>query len=175
MIAWILGWDLILEYALGAATVASGWSGYVLSFRQDFGIHLPPRLAGAPGTVFVEYPVGSGHWERLSAQFHKVLGAANIDPFHPRCTRNSSFNLFGFLGILFVTVVLIIGIKESANFNSVIVIVKVAILMVFIGLSTEYVFGHRAEAAANWHPVSSEEHRRVWKPLDGPESPRPRA
>src|ERR1700691_1772728 len=56
LVAWIIGWDLILEYALGAATVASGWSGYVLSFLQDFGIHLSPMLAGAPGTVFVEYP-----------------------------------------------------------------------------------------------------------------------
>src|SRR5215471_2110590 len=44
LIAWIIGWDLILEYAFGAATVASGWSGYVLSFLQDFGIRIPPRL-----------------------------------------------------------------------------------------------------------------------------------
>src|SRR5512142_3571398 len=53
LIAWIIGWDLILEYAFGAATVASGWSGYVLSFLQDFGIRLSPKLAGAPGTPFV--------------------------------------------------------------------------------------------------------------------------
>src|SRR6202171_3251330 len=71
LIAWIIGWDLILEYALGAATVASGWSGYVLSFLQDFGVHLSPMLAGAPGTVFVEYPAGTGHWERLTAQLQK--------------------------------------------------------------------------------------------------------
>src|SRR5512132_3978980 len=51
--AWVIGWDLILEYAFGAATVASGWSGYVLSFLQDFGIRLSPALAGAPGTKFV--------------------------------------------------------------------------------------------------------------------------
>src|SRR5947199_5936941 len=44
LVAWIIGWDLVLEYALGAATVASGWSGYVLSFLQDFGILLPPKL-----------------------------------------------------------------------------------------------------------------------------------
>src|SRR6204780_5078725 len=44
--AWIIGWDLILEYGFGAATVASGWSGYVISFLQDFGIHIPPSLAG---------------------------------------------------------------------------------------------------------------------------------
>jgi APA family basic amino acid/polyamine antiporter len=45
LFAWIIGWDLILEYAFGAATVASGWSGYVLSFLQDFGIRIPPQLA----------------------------------------------------------------------------------------------------------------------------------
>ncbi len=56
LVAWIIGWDLILEYALGAATVASGWSGYVLSFLQDFGIHLSPGSPVHPGTVFVEYP-----------------------------------------------------------------------------------------------------------------------
>ena len=101
------------------------------------------RLCGISG--------GFGSLGGLSAQFHKVLGAANIDP-STLLHQNSSFNLFGFLGILFVTVVLIIGIKESANFNSVIVIVKVAVLLVFIGLGANYIFGHRAEATANWTP-----------------------
>src|SRR5277367_1010962 len=55
LFAWIIGWDLILEYAFGAATVASGWSGYVVSFLQDFGIHIPPAFAGTPGTEFVLY------------------------------------------------------------------------------------------------------------------------
>src|SRR5246127_50520 len=76
-VAWIIGWDLILEYALGAATVASGWSGYVLSLLGDFGIRLSPKLAGAPGTTFVLY---NGHWERLTAQFQKVLALKHIDP-----------------------------------------------------------------------------------------------
>jgi APA family basic amino acid/polyamine antiporter len=49
--AWIIGWDLILEYALGAATVAVGWSGYVVSFLQDFGIQFPAALSAAPGTL----------------------------------------------------------------------------------------------------------------------------
>jgi APA family basic amino acid/polyamine antiporter len=147
-IAWIIGWDLILEYALGAATVASGWSGYVLSLLQDFGITLPPKWAGAPGTVFVLY---HGHWERFTAQFQKGLALANVDPATlPHQT--SSFNLFGFLGILMVTAILVIGIKESANFNSFIVIVKVAVLLVFIGLGVQYILGHRAEANTNWTP-----------------------
>ena len=80
-IGWIIGWDLILEYGRwGLATVASGWSGYVLSFLQDFGILLPPKLAGAPGTAFVLY---QGHWERLTAQFQKALAAANVDAVGP--------------------------------------------------------------------------------------------
>jgi basic amino acid/polyamine antiporter, APA family len=144
----MIGWDLILEYALGAATVASGWSGYVLSFLQDFGILLPPKLAGAPGTAFVLY---EGHWERLSGQIQKALALAHVDPVSlPH--QYSWFNLFGFLGILLVTAVLVIGIKESANFNSFIVIVKICVLLVFIGLGANYILGHRAEAVVNWTP-----------------------
>jgi APA family basic amino acid/polyamine antiporter len=147
-IAWIIGWDLILEYALGAATVASGWSGYVLSFLGDFGIRLSPRWAGCPGTVFLFY---NNHWERLTAQFQKALTMKHIDAATlPH--QYSSFNLFGFLGILMVTVILVIGIKESADFNSFIVIVKVCVLIVFIGLGINYIMGHHSEAVANWTP-----------------------
>ena len=147
-IAWIIGWDLILEYALGAATVASGWSGYVLSFLQDFGILLPPRLAGSPGTVFVFY---QGHWERLTAQLQKGLDLSHVDAATlPH--QYSSFNLFGFLGILFVTAILVVGIKESVAFTSAVVIVKICVLLIFIGLGANYLFGHPAEASANWTP-----------------------
>jgi len=51
LVAWIIGWDLILEYALGAATVAVGWSAYVVSFLHDLGIQFPPLLSAAPGTA----------------------------------------------------------------------------------------------------------------------------
>lgn len=147
-VAWIIGWDLILEYALGAATVASGWSGYVLSFLQDFGVLLPPRLAGSPGTVFVFY---QGHWERLTAQLQRALVLAHTDSATlPH--QYSSFNLFGFVGILFVTVILVIGIKESVALTSSVVIVKICVLLIFIGLGANYLFGHRAEAIANWTP-----------------------
>ncbi len=147
-IAWIIGWDLILEYALGAATVASGWSGYVLSFLAEFGIRLSPKWAGAPGTVFLLY---QGRWERQTAQFSKLLQWNHIDAATlPH--QYSSFNLFGFIGILIVTAILVIGIKESANFNSFIVIVKVSVLLIFLGLGGNYILGHRAEAQANWTP-----------------------
>src|SRR6516225_7897313 len=59
LFAWIIGWDLILEYAFGAATVASGWSGYLLSFLQDFGIVIPPQFTSARGEPLVQY---NGHW-----------------------------------------------------------------------------------------------------------------
>ena len=146
-IAWIIGWDLILEYALGAATVASGWSGYVLSLLGDFGIRVSPTLAGAPGSKFVLY---HGHWERL-AGIMKKLAVEHIDP-STLPTTTSSFNLFGFIGIALVTIVLVIGIKESANLNSVIVIIKVCVLLIFLALGAAYIFGHRAEAVTNWTP-----------------------
>ena len=56
LIAWIIGWDLILEYAVGAITVAIGWSGYVVSFLHDFGINIPPALSAARGTDLIEIP-----------------------------------------------------------------------------------------------------------------------
>src|SRR5215475_2237962 len=146
-IAWIIGWDLILEYALGAATVASGWSGYVLSLLGDLGIRISPVLAGAPGTKFVLY---HNHWERL-AGITKNLAIEHIDPA-TLPTMTSSFNLFGFLGIVIVTVILVIGIKESANFNSAIVIIKVCVLLVFLVLGGSYVLGHWSESIANWTP-----------------------
>src|SRR5438270_10866570 len=146
-VAWIIGWDLCLEYALGAATVASGWSGYVLSLLGDLGIRVSPTLAGAPGSKFVLY---HGHWERL-AGIMKKLAIEHIDP-STLPTTTSSFNLFGFLGIALVTVILVIGIKESANFNSLIVVIKVCVLLVFLALGGAYILAHRSEAIANWTP-----------------------
>src|SRR5678816_1733580 len=61
-VAWIIGWDLILEYAFGAATVAVGWSGYVNSFLQDLGVRLPPSLTASPGTDIVFW---HERWHRL--------------------------------------------------------------------------------------------------------------
>src|SRR2546422_10348254 len=56
LFAWIIGWDLILEYALGAVTVSIGWSGYVVSFLRDIGIHIPPELSAARGTELINIP-----------------------------------------------------------------------------------------------------------------------
>ena len=128
--AWIIGWDLILEYAFGAATVASGWSGYFVSFLDDFGLHINPRWISTPGTQMVFY---KGHWAALDS-VQQSLATAGIDPATlPHAV--GSFNLVAFLAIAVVTFILVVGIKESANFNSAIVIVKVAIVLVFIAIA----------------------------------------
>jgi basic amino acid/polyamine antiporter, APA family len=145
--AWIIGWDLILEYGFGAATVASGWSGYVISFLQDFGIHIPPALAGTPGTEFVLY---NNRWELLG-RITPTLQAAGVDPASLQ-HATGVFNLVAFFGIALVTTILVIGIKESANLNSVIVMVKVGVLLIFLGLGAHYLVGNPALFSANWHP-----------------------
>jgi APA family basic amino acid/polyamine antiporter len=145
--AWIIGWDLVLEYAFGAATVCSGWSGYVLSLGQDFGLRLPPALAGVPGSVFVLY---SGHWELLGRVAGK-LAQLGIDPATlPQ--KHGVFNLVAFIGIMLVTTILVIGIKESANFNSVIVAVKLVVLLIFLALGGYTLLHHPELRQANWHP-----------------------
>jgi APA family basic amino acid/polyamine antiporter len=144
--AWIIGWDLILEYAFGAATVASGWSGYLLSFLNDFGWHIPPQLTGAPGTELIFYNDSWHHLGRISA----TLTAAGIDPTTlPHMV--ASFNLVAFLAILVISGILVIGIKESANFNSAIVIVKIAIVLIFIFIAGSYVIQHPdTTISVNW-------------------------
>jgi APA family basic amino acid/polyamine antiporter len=121
-IAWIIGWDLILEYALGAATVAVGWSGYLVSILKDFGIQFPAALSAAPGT-----PVLTPGGEVIAV-----------------------FNLPAVLITLFVTILLVVGIKESANVNSAIVIIKVAVIIMIIA------FGAMFVNSANWYPFIPE-------------------
>ena len=145
--AWIIGWDLILEYAFGAATVASGWSGYVNSFLQDYGIHLPPSLTATPGTDMVMY---NGRWERV-ATILPTLQARGVDP-GSLAHAHGSFNLVAFLAIVAVTIILVVGIQESANFNSAIVIVKVAIVLTFIAIAGVFLMKNPEIATRNWHP-----------------------
>ncbi len=147
IVAWIIGWDLILEYAFGAATVASGWSGYMLSFLQDFGIRMPPQFTSAYGEPLVQY---NGHWEHLS-RIKDTLASNGVDAASlPHMT--AYFDLVAFLAIIAVTLVLIIGIKESANLNSAIVMIKVSIVLIFIGVTGVYFFQNPSHFTANWHP-----------------------
>ncbi|MEI6564901.1 MAG: amino acid permease [bacterium] len=110
--AWIIGWDLILEYLFGASTVAVGWSGYVASFLGDCGITLPFALCNAPFSYTPQAGLQlTGAW----------------------------FNLPAVLIVAVVTWLLVIGIRESANFNNVIVIVKVSVILLFIFLGMHYI------------------------------------
>ena len=112
-VAWIIGWDLILEYAFGAATVAVGWSGYVVSlFRDTLGINFPLALSKGP---FETITLADG------STVHGIV------------------NLPGLLISLAVTLLLIKGIKESASFNSIIVLVKVLVVVLFIIAGIGYV------------------------------------
>ncbi len=119
LVAWIIGWDLILEYAFGAATVAVGWSGHLRAFLHDLGMDLPP----IPHSEFI--------------MFGK--------PIH------LTYDYIGFLVIAVITTILVIGIKESANFTTAIVILKVAVVCMFIALATAFLVSHSWKPNY-WHP-----------------------
>src|SRR5438445_2632792 len=143
VIAWIIGWDLILEYALGAVTVAIGWSGYVVSFLHDVGFDVPGALSAARGTPLILVPEGG--WKAVTGALLQSLAARGVDPGTlPHVT--AVFNLPAVIIIAIITTLLVIGIKESANVNNVIVFVKVAVVLLFIAGATH------AINPANWHP-----------------------
>jgi len=141
LVAWIIGWDLILEYAFGAATVASGWSSTLVAFLQDYGISLPTQICDVPGAKWVLY---DGRWVPVNT----LLVPANQLAGLP--TATAVFNLIAFLAIIAVTTLLIIGIKESANFNTGVVFVKLTAVLVFIAVAGAFVLKHPAIAHANW-------------------------
>jgi len=152
LFAWIIGWDLALEYAVGAITVSVGWSGYVVSFLRDFHIIVPPELSAARGTHLVELPAAlaaalkmKAGWAALSTGLAAQLKELGTDPsVLPHVT--AVFNLPAIVIVAVVTLMLVIGIKESASFNNVIVFVKLAVVLLFI------IGAIRAISAANWHP-----------------------
>lgn len=144
IVAWIIGWALVLEYAFGAATVAVGWSGYVGSLLQDLGIPFPPALSYAPGTKLV---LSNGRWAPISSvamDLHKATAGL------PQIT--SHFDLMALIGIFVMTAILVKGISESANVNTAIVIIKVSVLLVFIGLGIIFLAGHWSFGLSNWRP-----------------------
>jgi basic amino acid/polyamine antiporter, APA family len=143
-IAWIIGWDLVLEYAFGASTVASGWSGYFVSLLDDLGVHLPPQIIATPGTVLYQY---AGHWVPYMSLPETIRAAANSLPH-----ATAIANIVAFAAIAVVTAVLVIGIEESANFNSAIVFIKLAVVAVFIVVGAYFLMKHPQLAHANWHP-----------------------
>src|SRR5579863_1669544 len=122
IVAWIIGWALVLEYAFGAATVAVGWSGFVNSLLGFFGIKLP--LNPTPALTLTLF----GH------------------------TLHAQVDLFALFAIVVITAILVVGVRESANFTSAAVMIKVAIVLFFIVLAGMFAFGHWSHMVANWHP-----------------------
>src|SRR6202795_1468661 len=141
IVAWIIGWDLILEYAFGAATVASGWSSTLVAFLQDYGINLPPQICDVPGAQWVFFDARWSPLNTLSLTAEQLAGV-------PHAT--ATFNLIAFLAILAVTTILIIGIKESANFNTGVVFVKLAAVLTFIAVALPFVLKNPAIGHENW-------------------------
>lgn len=122
LFAWIIGWDLILEYAVASATVAHGWSHYFQDFLSIFGIHLPQTLMKAP----FDFDVGTG------AIF----------------STGSVVDLPAIIIALIITAILVKGIRESAGFNTAMVIIKLAVVLLVIVLGAFYI------NTANWTPFA---------------------
>lgn len=145
--AWIIGWDLILEYLFAASTVSVGWSGYVVSFLNDFGIHIPVYLTAAYGEVLVNVPqIG---WKPLTEQLIASLASSGVAvETLPHITSLLNVPAMFVIGIL--SMLLIVGIKESAGFNNIMVILKVSVIIIFIAIGFSFV------SAENWHPFIPE-------------------
>src|SRR5690242_14110106 len=109
--AWIIGWDLILEYAMGAATVAVGWSGYITSLLHNFGIDIPATLAAAPGTVI------------------KLADGTQT---------TAILNLPAVVIIAALTTLLVLGTRESSRLNNIMVAIKLTVVVAFIALGAMY-------------------------------------
>jgi len=124
-IAWTIGWDLILEYALGATAVAIGWSGYVVSFLKDLGIVVPDALAGPP----FAYDAAERTWHSTGALL----------------------NLPGMSVIIVISALLVLGIRESARVNNIIVVIKLSIIAIFILAAVWFV------STENWVTSSNPE------------------
>jgi APA family basic amino acid/polyamine antiporter len=131
LLAWIIGWDLILEYLFAASTVAVGWSGYVVSFLKDLGINIPPQYTSAPYTHTTPPGAGINVW-RLFTEGWSSTGAV--------------LNVPAMIIVALITILLIIGISESASFNNVIVVIKLTVVFLFIGFGLAYI------NRENWEP-----------------------
>jgi APA family basic amino acid/polyamine antiporter len=105
-VGWVIGWDLILEYAFGATTVAIGWSGYLTSLLRDLGLVIPAKFASAP----LAYDPAAGTWSPTDALV----------------------NLPAMFIIVLITILLVVGVRETANVNNAIVTIKLVIIVVFI-------------------------------------------
>ncbi len=131
LVAWIIGWDLILEYLFAASTVAVGWSGYVVSFLKDLGIVIPAAYTSAPYTHTTPPDAGLNVW-RLFTEGWSGTGAV--------------LNVPAMVIVGLITILLVIGISESAKFNNLVVITKLTVVLLFIGFGLAFI------NRANWVP-----------------------
>ncbi|HMU60326.1 MAG TPA: amino acid permease, partial [Gemmatimonadales bacterium] len=124
-VAWIIGWDLILEYLFAASTVAVGWSGYFVSLLRDMGIDLPAAYTSAPYTHTAVPDAGFNVWRIFTEGW----------------TRNPDavLNVPAMVIVGLISTLLIIGIQESSRFNNIIVVVKVAVVLAFIAFGAAYI------------------------------------
>jgi APA family basic amino acid/polyamine antiporter len=131
-VAWIIGWDLILEYLFAASTVAVGWSGYFVSLLRDMGINLPAAYTSAPYTHTAVPDAGFNVWRIFTEGW----------------TRNPDavLNVPAMVIVGLISMLLIIGIQESSRFNNIIVVVKVAVVLAFIAFGAAYI------NRENWEP-----------------------
>ena len=113
LVAWIIGWDLLLEYALGATAVAIGWSGYVVSFLKDFGVVIPDAFAKSP----LSYDAAQHAWH----------------------TTGAIINIPAMAIVVLIAALLVVGVQESARVNNVIVVIKLAIVVLFIAATAPFV------------------------------------
>ena len=140
MVAWIIGWDLVLEYAIGSAAVANGWSNYFVELVQRvFGFRMDPRLLTPPW----DYDLSRGAFHLRTV----TLGSGEV--------AQAWFNLPAALIMVFITALLVVGIKESAGFNAAMVLLNVGVILAIIGVGAAYV------DPANWRPFLHEE--KGWK------------
>ena len=166
LFAWIIGWDLTLEYAMGASTVSSGWSNHFIELLNIFHIKMPLWLAYDHWTAL---RTAENLVARQMAQASDPSLIAGTEPFlnkvvailgahSPELTQRAhdlvnaptlfgveiGLNLPAFIIALVITAILVIGIKESARFNSTIVVIKVAVVLFVIGLGFKYI------STSNW-------------------------
>ncbi len=127
LVAWIIGWALVLEYAFGAATVAVGWSGFVSNLVSFFGVAIAVQ-SQSPHSLFALF----GH------------------PLH------AQVDIFALSALVIITVILVVGVSESANFNSAAVMIKVSVVLIFIGLAACSPSDTGTHMMANWHPFIPE-------------------
>ena len=131
LVAWIIGWDLVLEYAAGAATVGVGWSGHFVSLLGLFDLHLPAHLTAAPT-----------QWCTATEVQNAVLGCG-----HSGLNMTGTIvNLPAVFIVALMSTILVIGIKESASVNNLIVILKVTIILLIVGIGLWHI------NPANWKP-----------------------